>query len=188
MAMFSEHADVSVRPAVPGDELAITDVQLAAWRSVHTPEIGAEVLAGLDGSAIAERWARAITAPPGPGYRVLVACDGPDVVGFAAVAPLPAPEDAPLDAPGGEILSLEVAPVVQRSGHGSRLLAAAVDLLREDGATYARTWVLDGDTGRAQFLSSAGFGSEDVVRELATGTGPDGKPRTVAEHRWSATI
>jgi hypothetical protein len=32
MALFTEHADVSVRPAVPGDELAITATQLAAWR------------------------------------------------------------------------------------------------------------------------------------------------------------
>ncbi len=188
MALFSEQADVSVRPAVPGDELAITDIQLAAWRSAHTPEVGQDVLAGLDGGAIAERWARAITAPPGPGYRVLVACEGADVVGFTAVAPLPAPEESPLAAPGGEILSLEVAPVAQRSGHGSRLLAAAVDLLREDGAAYARTWVLDGDAGRAQFLSSAGFGPEDAVRELATGVGPDGETRTVAEHLWGASI
>ena len=28
-------ADVSVRPAVPGDETALARVQLAAWRAAH---------------------------------------------------------------------------------------------------------------------------------------------------------
>jgi GNAT superfamily N-acetyltransferase len=188
MALFTEQADVSVRPAVPGDELAIAGIQLAAWRTAHATTLGPDVLAQLDGAAFAERWALAITSPPGPGYRVLVACEGPDVVGFTAVAPLPAPEEAPLTAPGGELLALEVAPASQRTGHGSRLLAAAVDLLRENGATHVVTWVLDGDSGRAQFLASAGLGADDAVRALATGTGPGGDPRSVTEHRWSASI
>jgi ribosomal protein S18 acetylase RimI-like enzyme len=188
MALFTEQADVSVRPAVPGDELAIAAVQLSAWRAAHAATLGPDVLDQLDGAAFAERWATAITAPPGPGHRVLVACDGPDVVGFTAVAPVPAPEGSPLDAPGGEILSLEVAPGSQRVGHGSRLLAAAVDLLREDGAAHVRTWVLDGDTARAQFLASAGLGADDAVRALATGTDASGAPLSVTEHRWSAAI
>ncbi|WP_258726706.1 GNAT family N-acetyltransferase [Cellulomonas sp. NS3] len=188
MALFSEQADVSVRPAVPGDELAIAAIQLAAWRVAHAETLGADVLDRLDGAAFAERWARAITSPPAPGYRVLVACEGADVVGFAAVAPLPAPEETPLAAPGGELLSLEVAPGSQRAGHGSRLLAAAVDLLREDGAAHVQTWVLDGDSGRARFLASAGLGADDSVRALATGTGPDGEPLSVHEHGWSASI
>lgn len=188
MALFSEQADVSVRPAVPGDELAIAGIQLTAWRTTHAATLGPDVLDRLDGAAFAERWARAITSPPGAGYRVLVACEGADVVGFAAVAPLPAPEAAPLAAPGGELLSLEVAPASQRTGHGSRLLAAAVDLLREDGAAHVQTWVLDGDTARAQFLASAGLGPDDAVRALATGTGPDGEDLSVREHRWSASI
>jgi GNAT superfamily N-acetyltransferase len=188
MALFSEHADVSVRPAVPGDELAITAIQLAAWRDAHRDLLGEDVLSGLDGAAFAERWAAAITTPPGRGYRVLAACEGADVVGFAAVGPLPAPEGSPVDAPGGELLALEVAPASQRAGHGSRLLAAAVDLLREDGATHVQTWVLDGDSARAQFLASAGLGADDAIRTLVSAAMPDGSERTVTEHRWSASI
>lgn len=188
MALLGDHADVSVRPAIPGDELAITGIQLAAWRTAHADTLGTDVLADLDGAAFAERWARAIATPPGTGYRVLVACDGPSVVGFASIAPLPAPEDSPLDTPGGEVLALEVAPSSQRAGHGARLLAAAVDLLREDGAGHVQTWVLDGDTGRAEFLASAGLAADDAVRVLATGTGPDGTELSVTEHRWSAQI
>ncbi len=196
MALFRETADVSVRPAVPGDEVAIAAVQLAAWRATHADVVGADVLGGLRPADLEGRWAAAVTAPPGPGYRVLVACEGATVVGFAAVAPLPAPEHSPLAAPGGELLALEVAPTSQRTGHGSRLLAAVVDGLRQDGADHVVAWVLDGDTARGQFLRSAGLGPDGTVRELATGPtadpdAPDGSPavvRTVAEHRWSAAI
>jgi ribosomal protein S18 acetylase RimI-like enzyme len=188
MALFSEQADVSVRPAVPGDEIPIAAAQLAAWRDAHRTALGDTVLASLDGAVFAERWAEAITTPPSRGHRVLVACEGPDVVGFVAVGPLAAPEDSPLDAPAGEILALEVAPRAQRAGHGSRLLAAAVDLLREDGADHVQTWVLDGDSARAQFLASAGLGADDAVRTLASGALADGTERVVTEHRWSAAI
>lgn len=185
MALFREEADVSVRPAVPGDEVAIAAIQLDAWRTAHADVLGTAALDSLDPAAFRERWAAAITTPPGRGYRVLVACEGATVVGFAAVGPLPAPEATPLAAPGGELLSLEVAPRSQRTGHASRLLAAAVDLLREEGAGYVVAWVLDGDAARAQFLRSAGLGPDDSTRELATGPTPD---RTVSEHRWHAQL
>ncbi|NMR19543.1 GNAT family N-acetyltransferase [Cellulomonas fimi] len=185
MALFREQADVSVRPAVPGDETTIAAIQLEAWRSVHADVLGPDVLDRLDPTVFRDRWGAAITAPPGPGFRVLVACEGATVVGFAAVAPLPAGESAPLSAPGGELVALEVAPAAQRTGHGSRLLAAAVDLLREDGADHLVTWVLDGDAARAQFLRSAGLGPEDATRELATAPALE---RRVTEHRWSAQV
>ncbi|RYV52430.1 GNAT family N-acetyltransferase [Pengzhenrongella frigida] len=185
MALFSEHADVSVRPAVPGDEVSITEIQLAAWRSGHADVLGSAALDSLDPAVFEARWAAAIRTPPGAGYRVLAACEGATVVGFASVRPLSADEATPLAAPGGELLALEVAERSQRTGHGSRLLAATVDLLRQDGATYLVAWVLDGDSARAQFLRSSGLGPDDTTRELATGPTPD---RTVSEHRWSAEL
>lgn len=181
MALFRETADVSVRPATPGDEAAITRTQLRAWRTSHGDVLGADVLEQLDAAAVQEQWAQAISAPPSGGHRVLVACDGPRVVGFAASAPV---ED------GVEVVALEVDPDHQRGGHGSRLLAACVDLARETGAGHVRTWVLDGDTAREQFLGAAGLGPDGSRRELASG-GPDvdGRgPRSVAEHRWAAEI
>ena len=71
MALFRETADVSVRPAVAGDESAVTDVQVASWRA--TGVLGEGVLEALDVPAMRERWASAITSPPGPGFAVLVA-------------------------------------------------------------------------------------------------------------------
>lgn len=169
MALFRETADVSVRPAVPGDEDAVTRVQVASWRAAHPTSLGDDVLDALDTDRMREQWARAVAAPPGPGFTVLVALDAQTVVGFAAVGP-------------GEILALEVSPDRQRAGHGSRLLAAAVDRVRADGAEQVATWVLEDDDARVRFLSSAGLGPDGRRRHLATGV------RDVVEHRWVAAI
>lgn len=169
MALFTESADVSVRPAIPGDDAAVADVQVSAWHTSHGALLGAEVLETLDRERIRRQWEAAITAPPGPGYAVLVACERADVVGFAAVAP-------------SVLVALEVLPAAQRSGHGSRLLSAAVDRLRADGAQEISTWVLDDDPAREQFLAGAGLGPDGRSRSLATGV------REVRESRWSATL
>lgn len=177
--------DVSVRPAVRGDDQAIAAVQLAAWRATHTDVLGTDVLDRVDTDRLAEQWAQAITAPPGRGYRVLVAMHGPRLVGFASVVPVTAPAGSGDDTAGGEILALEVDPAERRVGHGSRLLAAVVDLLRdEDRATTVQTWVLEGDAAREQFLGSAGLGDVGATRVLGT----EGDPREVTEHLWGAQI
>lgn len=169
MALFTESADVSVRPAQPEDVDAVTDVQLAAWRLSHDNVLGEQVMAALDVPRMREQWAAAITAPPGPGFAVFVACNRADVVGFAAVGP-------------GQLVALEVLPGEQRSGHGSRLLSAAVDRIRSDGAQEFSTWVLDEDPAREQFLAGAGLGPDGRRRTLATGI------REVTEARWSAAL
>lgn len=178
MALFREQADVSVRPATPEDEAAIARVQLRAWRASHAGVLGADVLEQLDVQAVRAQWERAITAPPSAAHRVLVACDGPRVVGFAASAPVEQ---------GIEVVALEVDPDHQRGGHGSRLLTACVDLAREHSAVHLQTWVLDDDAAREQFLAAAGLGPDGTRRELGVGADDDGT-RTVTEHRWVAEI
>ena len=173
MGLFRDTADVSVRPAVPGDDAAITRIQLRAWRLSHARALGEEVLESLDAAAVREQWVRAVEAPPSPAHRVLVACDGPRVVGFAATAPT---EDGDV-----EVLALEVDPDHQKGGHGSRLLAACVDLAREDGASSVSTWVLADDPAREQFLAGSGLGPDGAERPLeAVGA--------LVERRWVAQI
>jgi L-amino acid N-acyltransferase YncA len=173
---------------VPGDERAIAAVQLGAWREAYADSLGEGALAMLDEAAVVERWRAAIAAPPSRTFHVLVALTGPRLVGFVSVAPVPAPANATDQTPGGIVLALEVAPAEQRSGHGSRLLAAAVDTLRSDGADQVITWVADGDEARIRFLSGAGLSPDGAVRELASGPGPDGETAVLREHRWAALI
>src|SRR6478609_2357922 len=133
-------ADVSARPAVPGDEEAVAAIQLAAWRSWMGDAVDA-----IPGDEVLAQWAAAITAAPSRQHRVFVATDGPRVVGFAALAPT-------------EIIALEVAPEHRRQGHGSRLLAACVDTLRIAQAEEVRAWAIEGDEAREAFLGGAGLG------------------------------
>jgi ribosomal protein S18 acetylase RimI-like enzyme len=181
-------ADAFVRPAVPGDEAAIAAVQLGAWRAAYAGTLGEGALAMLDEAAVVERWRAAIAAPPTAAFHVLVATAGRRLVGFVSIAPVAAPPNAANQAPGGVLLALEVAPDDQRAGHGSRLLAAAVDTLRADGADQVIAWVADGDGPRAQFLASAGLAPDGAVRELASGPGPDGEDTVLRERRWGAAI
>lgn len=169
MTLFSPTADVSVRPAVPGDEDAVARIQMASWSTTHAEILTEDVLSKLDADRIRDQWREAITAPPGPGFAVLVACAGPAVVGFCAVAP-------------AQLVALEVLPDHRRGGHGSRLLMAGVDRLRADGAEEVVTWVLEGDAARERFLSGAGLGPDGRSRVLATGI------NDVREARWSATL
>lgn len=174
MALFRESADVSVRPATAEDDAPITRVQLRAWRSGYADLLGAAAVDSVDVAAVRSSWASAIAAPPSPGHRVLVACDGPRVVGIAASIPVDA---------GIEIITLEVDPDHRRAGHGSRLLTACVDLGREDGASHVRTWVVREDDIRRRFFASAGLAADGAHRDLA---GPDGA--TVVEERWAAQL
>lgn len=201
-------ADLSVRPAVPDDAPRIGEVHARTLRASLAAgvghDLGPELAAAIDPTALGASWAAAIDAPPSPRHRVLTALDGAQVVGFAAFAPAEVPvevraaetgDTAGADAPdagdarsagaavtssddaapgaeaGGiaEILALEVPAAHGRRGHGSRLLAACADLLRQQGATRVQTWAVQADETRARFLSQAGFAPAGLRRSLDVG-------------------
>ncbi|MCW2555805.1 MAG: GCN5-related N-acetyltransferase, partial [Mycobacterium sp.] len=56
-------------------------------------------------------------------------------------------------------------------GHGSRLLAAAVDHGRADGMTRAIAWIPERDSATREFLISAGWAPDGLARALDTGAG-----------------
>ncbi len=149
-------ADVSVRPSLAEDSPFLGEIQVSAWRSAGL--LPSHVLDAADPQTFARSWAEAIAAPPTAKHRMLTACDGPAVVGFAALAPA--------DENTGEIVVLEVHPDFVRKGHGSRLLAACTDILRTTGASHVRTWVLSTDSERAAFLIAAGLAPLGVRRRL----------------------
>jgi len=64
------------------------------------------------------------------------------------------------------VTDLLVEPRWGRRGHGSRLLAACVDLWREDGFTTALAWAFVADTAMSEFLTSAGWEPDGVTRAL----------------------
>ena len=186
-----------VRPARLDDVVEITRIQLTTWRVAYKRLLPQHILDQLDEDWITRRWRDAIAAPPTPGHRVLVAVEqqespgaGPTsayVVGFAASGPA---DDTAL-APDEDHTGLEKAAAITdvlveprwgRRGHGSRLLAASVDLWRTDGFTTAVAWTFAEDPVTRRFLESSGWAPDGVGRSL------DVDDLLVPQIRWHASL
>lgn len=159
--------DASVRVATPQDVAAIVEVQSAAWRAAYGDLLPRDLLDALDAPEALDQWRQAVSAPPSPRHRVLVALAGDRLAGFVAMAPS---EDA--DAEEGadaELTTFCVTPDRTRAGHGSRLVNAAVDHLRDDGFRRVRVWLSAGgpaDDDLRRFLVGAGWGPDGAERSL----------------------
>ena len=191
-----------MRPARLGDLAAIGQVQsatmLASLAAGHEGPLPRDVRAMVSAPVVAAGWEPAITAPPSRAHHVLVAARDGAVVGVAGVAPTElttaADVSGTVDDTGAteaerpraseraaEITALGVAPAHQRRGHGSRLLAAAADLARRDGATVLTMWAVRGDESLARLLTGAGLEPTGSHRALPVGGG-------VTEDCWAASL
>jgi GNAT superfamily N-acetyltransferase len=169
-----------VRPARPAEAGEIARLQLATWRTAYRRMLPRRVLDELDEGFMAERWAEAIEAPPSARHQVLVAVEQPDgapgdagpgaLVGFAAAGPADAQALAPDEPPLGDdvvaVTDLLVEPRWGRRGHGSRLLAASVELWRDGGFRTAVAWAYERDEATRRFLTSAGWEPDGAARAI----------------------
>jgi GNAT superfamily N-acetyltransferase len=163
-----------VRPARPEDAAEIARIQLSTWRSSYRRMFPPHVLANLDEAFLTRGWSEAIESAPSARHRVLIAVEQSDastaVVGFAAAGPADeqalAPEEPPLADDVAAITELLIEPRWNRRGHGSRLLAAVVDLWREDGFATAVAWAYEQDKVMQKFLASAGWETDGAGRAL----------------------
>ena len=165
-------ADVSVRPARPEDVAELGRIQVETWRYGYRDILPAAVLDALDAAGAAEAWAAAVTAPPSPRHRVLVALEQQRLVGFVALVPSTS-DDGDESVPDATVTigPLLVEPRWGRRGHGSRLLAAAVDHARGDRMTRAIVWIPEADTASREFYLSSGWAPDGLARGLDTGAG-----------------
>lgn len=159
-------------------------ITAAAWRDRLVGILPTAVLDSLRGDDLALVWAGSLVNPPTPLHRLLVAVEGDDVVGYAAVGPSSDPDADPRTA---ELMALEVDPAHQRLGHGSRLLSACVDVARSGGAETLTVWCPLADEVRRAFLQSAGWGPDTALRDLAVGD-PDEPDGLLREARLSTDI
>lgn len=155
-----------VRAARTPDVDDIAAVQIRAWRVIYATVLPPDHLAALDPADLAMGWASAILNPPTPRHRLLVAIDsstGSDAIaGYAAFGPSADPD---ADETTAELLALVIDPGATRIGHGSRLVAAAVDHLGAAGTQTITTWLpLSDEIGRAFFIS-AGWGPDAAYRD-----------------------
>ena len=188
-----------VRPAQVEDLTAIGQVQaatmLASLEAGHTAEHGEPLPEGvramIAAPVIAAGWEAAVTEPPSPEHHVLVATTAQadavsrKVVGLLGLAPTQSMDaEGQVDEAGVqavEVTALGVEPASQRRGHGSRLLAAAVDLARQDGARALVAWAVRGDESVNRLLSSVGMAPTGAHRVLGVGEG-------ITEDCWAASL
>lgn len=161
-----------MRAARAEDVAEIARIQVDTWRHGYAAIVPAGVLAAVTPDAATAAWSAAVTAPPSPRHHVLVAVEQHWLVGFIALGPA---DDLQPDDPE-PAATLSVGPVLVeprwgRRGHGSRLMAAAIDHGREDGMTRAVTWIPEADTTSREFLISAGWAPDGLARALDTGAG-----------------
>jgi GNAT superfamily N-acetyltransferase len=164
-----------VRPARSADAGRIARLQLSTWRTAYRRMLPAQVLGQIDEAYLARGWQEAIDAPPTARHRVLVAIEQAEedyLVGFAASGPADdealAPQEKPDDLGDGvvAVTDLLVEPRWGRRGHGSRLLAASVEMWRADGFATAVAWAYDRDEATRKFLTSAGWAPDGAGRAL----------------------
>jgi GNAT superfamily N-acetyltransferase len=165
-------ADVSVRPARAEDVPEIARIQVETWQHGYAAIVPAVVLESVSVELATRAWTDAVTTPPSPRHRVLVALEQQWLVGFVALSPAddlrpedPSPETTAAFGP------LLVEPRWGRRGHGSRLLAAAVDHARGDAMTRGVMWIPGADTASREFLIGAGWAPDGLARALDTGAG-----------------
>ncbi|MFI5842223.1 GNAT family N-acetyltransferase [Catenuloplanes sp. NPDC051500] len=164
-----------VRPAGPQDAGEIARIQLTTWQVAYRRLLPRQVIDSLDVTLLTERWQDSIESPPTPRHRVLVAVEqaaASYLVGFAAAGPADdqalAPDETP-DTLGPDVAAvteLLVEPRWGRRGHGSRLLAAAVDLWREDMFGTAIAWTYEADPAMRKFFGSAGWEPDGASRAI----------------------
>jgi ribosomal protein S18 acetylase RimI-like enzyme len=186
-------ADVGVRPARRADTDAVARIQMRAWRADYRAFVPAPVLAELTGADAAEvwrqRWAEAVTAPPSPRHRLLVAVASQTVVGFAACGPAGEADHDPETT--AELITLRVDPGHAAAGHDSRLLAAVADTLRGDDFRTVITWLFEADEAQRTFFVSAGWAPDGARRTLsfpAPAAGGDAKTAPLTMIRMHTDI
>jgi ribosomal protein S18 acetylase RimI-like enzyme len=159
-------ADASVRLAKVSDAPAVGFVQAVLWTEVYAGLLAPEVTADFAPRSFAKVWRNSLEAPPSPAHRLLVACAGEQVVGFAAVGPSTDPDAQDGD---GEILVLGIHPEARRVGHGSRLLNASVDTGRGSGFRALSAWLPSEAEATRAFLVAGGFAPDGAFRDRVIG-------------------
>lgn len=161
-----------MRPARVEDVDEIARIHVETWRYGYARILPAPALDGLTVDAARAAWGDAVADPPSPQHHVLVAVEGQWTVGFTALAPAGdlQPQD-PEPTATVAISPVVVEPRWARRGHGSRLMAAAVDIARADGMTRGITWIPEQDTVTREFLAGSGWAPDGLARALDTGEG-----------------
>lgn len=155
----------TVRLAMPAEAVDIARIQRRAWGEDPALKV---MLSEVPADQASRIWHQAITRPPLAKMRVLVAIGEDGIVGFAVTAPSDDPDAGPAT---GQVQEFVVDVRNRDTGHGSRLMNAAVDTLRQDGFETATMWVPSQADDLRDFLASGGWATDGAHQEATTESG-----------------
>lgn len=157
-------SSLPIRPAAPGDGLAIARINIAAWQAAYAHVFDAERLAARwDNLELATaRWAERIRSQQPP-HRTLVTEHEQQIVGFADTGP--SRDDGADQRQTGEVNLIYVLPERWGRGIGQALMAEALRLMRDDGFRDAMLWMLEDNPLGRRFYEAGGWRLDGGVKE-----------------------
>ena len=146
---------MEIREARTGDEPAVADVHVRAWKSAYRGLLPDEYLDALEPEDRIPGYTFGAEEP-----MTLLAIDGDSLLGFATFG-ASRDEDA---ADAGELFALYVDPDRQRAGAGRALLHETRARLAARGHEQAIVWVLRGNDGAERFYEADGWRRDGATR------------------------
>jgi ribosomal protein S18 acetylase RimI-like enzyme len=140
-----------VRPATGADAPAIARVNVSAWRSAYRGHMPDAVLDALSESERTTRWSSWLERAD---HGVQVVTIGGGIIGYGWVM---AARDADIPGGAGEVVALYVAPEYWRSGAGTALMGAGIELARRRAYRCLILWVLTSNERARRFYERWGF-------------------------------
>lgn len=164
-----------LRTVQPSDARGIAEVHVAAWKTAYRGLLPDDTLKRLSVDEAEKHWRARLAEPWG---EILVLTRDGEIVGYVGYGPT-RDEGADLERVG-EIYVLYVAPQEWRRGHGTALLRAALDRLRQSGKIEIVLWVLHNNQQAIGFYEAAGFAADGTEQ---TKVRADGTLMTIARYR-----
>lgn len=141
-----------IRAATRADAAALGEMHAQAWAETYPGLVPDDLFAEMtDPARRRAAWARNLAEPPLPG-GVLLAMEGPAILGFIAVCRA---RDPGLGTQG-EVSGLYLLQRAQRRGIGRALLAEGAALLLAAGCADGGAWALDANAPARAFYAATG--------------------------------
>ncbi|MES2938897.1 MAG: GNAT family N-acetyltransferase [Pseudomonadota bacterium] len=174
--MNKDIKDIRIRPATYADREAIAQLHVAGWRTTYAPALNP---AYLEADVVTDRrttWNERLSAPA-PNQRVLVACEGDEVLAFGCAF-------LNFDPEWGSILdNLHVRRDLQGLGLGTRLLHDIARICATETPTLPmHLWVLHVNVSAQGFYQRYGAQNGGTI----TWNAPEGSQVPVWRYYWPA--
>jgi ribosomal protein S18 acetylase RimI-like enzyme len=157
--MVEELDEVTIRPAVDADAVAIARVHVRSWQEAYEGIVPAEHLASLDPEARAVQWTQFLRNGPRDRVRTWVAESPSGVLGFISMGPA---RDEDAERGDHEIYSIYLEPGAWGQGVARELLRTAISEL--GGRSRLSLWVLAANDRARHFYRRNGFQADATER------------------------